>query len=147
MSLTKRAHAIANLGVQTVIHYLTHPFVPREKKGLAKFIKNFESDRLTYITEPELKLLPSFENCFSCLMCDIVCPLYEKLDHSRFPGPSFLPRVAARSMPDMLFAKGYLAYFNECKTCDLCSSVCPQNVNFKDLVNFVSAHSAKQTPR
>lgn len=143
MSISKRVYALANLGVQTAVHYITFPFIPKKSKGLDRFIANYSNDRMTFLTGAELKALPSFENCINCKACDLACHLYEKYGEARFPGPSFLPLAASRSMPDFSFTADYLKILGECGGCEDCSSVCPQNVDFRLLREFVGAHIKK----
>ena len=143
MTIAKQIHALTNLGIFTVVHYIKKPFVPREKKGIKKFIKNYQADNLTYIAEAELAILPILESCISCGLCDAACPIYEQRGPAVFPGPSFFVRTVSRSMPDMAFTDDFIELFNECRDCNECSMVCPQHVDFNATREFIKSHHSK----
>ena len=140
MSLSKQIYALANLGIFSVVHYVKKPFVSREKKGIDRFIKNYQDDKLTYLAETELAVLPMLESCISCGLCDAACPIYEQRGPTVFPGPSFLINALSRSMPDMAFAGDFIELLSECRDCNECSIVCPQNIDFAAACEFVKAH-------
>ena len=122
-------------------HFARHLFgklLGRSRTNAADFLNNYAEDHAFSLSQQERDAIPSFETCYQCRQCDVICPPFQ--DNLKSLPPSYVVMGLSRQMAAFPTSQGRLDHLN-CDDCGVCLPECPQNVPVDKLVAFVKAHS------
>jgi heterodisulfide reductase subunit C len=113
-----------------------HFFKKGERKcgaGYELFLKSYADDGLFAIDSKTRSQMPSFSQCLSCRLCDVVCP--QLVANPVLLPPSYIVTAFSRSLPDYaLFQKSTF----DCGTCRECEKICPEHVPIRKILDFMA---------
>jgi len=126
----RKFKALIFLGYHFTLHFMKR-FLPFARRGLDEFNKDYRDDRIFAISPEQRELIPHYSHCYSCRLCDTVCP--EISQNPAFLAPSFLVSSFSRSLTDFY----HFEATNSCAQCSSCETICPQDVPIKRLIDYM----------
>jgi ferredoxin len=125
------------LGRQFAIHYLRRVLFLYRPGGAKRFLANYSADRLPPFTAEEHELIPIWQRCTGCGLCEAACPIdvapinqgrltYFALASSTWRDPT-IAHALAENMGDLAV----------CEPCAVCEEVCPEEIPLRKLARFV----------
>ena len=106
--------------------------------GIAKFKDNYNSEFLMELNAKEYELQASFQSCINCSLCDMHCSILGNFQREGIPKVSSLIQSNSRSMEEFRFSYKEIDIFSDCKDCNECESICPNEYPIFELVQFMS---------
>lgn len=126
------------LGTQFILHFLLKLIPFRRDRGAGRFIENYRDDHLQPLTPAEREMLPGWQRCTNCGLCEAVCPLdsapldpaglsFNRLANSAWRDPTAHRLVAASA-----------ARLVDCEPCGRCEAICPEEIPLRELARAVA---------
>lgn len=126
------------LGWNFLLHVLRKATFLYHPGGTARFRKNFDPERLFPLTEQERAMLPQWQACVACGLCEKVCPsLLSAVPEGRGVGPQMLASSLHREFPAMSLTWPDAQALTRCEGCHECEAICPVEVPLRDLAAFL----------
>ncbi len=133
-----RPKAVALLGSNFVMHVLSRATFTYDRGGLARFRDNFDPQGLLPLPPQARDLLPAWQRCTACGLCDLVCPtLLGNIAAQRFAGPQAVASGLLRNLPDLAITSADAEPLYACDGCHACEDICPQSIPLRDLAAFL----------
>lgn len=121
--------SFALLGWQFLLHLLSRLTFTYRRRGAARFHENFAPEHLLPLTPEDRQMLPLWQSCIVCGLCDAVCP--ELLS----------PELIATGMLGDLTKLGLVTQeasaLTRCEGCSDCEAICPVGLPLRDLAAFI----------
>ena len=135
--MVARFKALLMLAVAFVIALL-RTLVGRRGHGIADFRSNYDADGLPPVTEHERAVLPDFQRCIACGLCDRGEADRIARSGGAYRGTMALVLASSRSMPDYRAAAYSFSFVDDDVLAEK-ELICPTGVPFRKLASFVRA--------
>jgi len=132
-----RAKALLMLAVAFLVAVLRRVFGPRGH-GIADFRANYDADGLPPVTAAERAVLPEFQRCIACGLCDRGEADRIARSGGAYRGTMALVLAGSRSMPDYRAAAYSFSFVDDDVLAEK-ELICPTGVPFRKLASFVRA--------
>lgn len=138
----KRLHALANLALKVVTHFLRKlwPWSPRF--GLVRFQENYVVEGLAPVPMLQRSTLAHQPGrCTGCGVCDEVCPVLAGPDGADFAGPRSFVVAGARASHLAADIDSTLRVLVSpvCQDCKACDRACPEVIPITSLALALAA--------
>jgi ferredoxin len=126
------------LGTRFLVHLLSRIFFFYRPGGTQRFLANFEEDRLRPVAAEIRPLLPAWQRCTNCGLCEAACPLGpDQLGLGRVT-PGALASSTWRELTAHRLARTAAQAIANCQGCQACEKICPERVPLLELARFVA---------
>lgn len=126
------------LGKQFWIHMFKRLFRLYKPGGRERFLLNFREDRILPLSADTAALVPGWQRCTGCGLCDLVCPILGQPVEGHGPfSVSQLVLSGWRDFTAVPLSRGPAELLAGCGECGACESACPERVPIKALAAFV----------
>ncbi|MBN1945379.1 MAG: 4Fe-4S dicluster domain-containing protein [Bradymonadales bacterium] len=128
------------LGFQFFLHLLRRIFFLYRPGGVARFLENYREDHLFPFEVSDRELLPLWQRCTACGLCEAVCPLKEgsPIEQGRL---SYLVLASSlwRDTSIRRWAAKDAEILASCSDCDRCEQICPERIPLRALARLVGS--------
>jgi succinate dehydrogenase/fumarate reductase-like Fe-S protein len=127
------------LGWQFLQHLLLRLTFLYRPRGADDFRASFSPERLFPLTERERGLLPLWQSCLACGLCDAVCPeLLSEIPAGRFAGPQLIASGMMGDHTQLHLVTAHTQALARCQGCSDCEEICPAEIPLRDLATFLA---------
>ena len=109
--------------------------------GIAAFRSNYDADGLPPVTGAEREVLPEFQRCIACGLCDRGEAERIARSGGAYRGTMALVLAGSRSMPDYRAAAYSFSFVDDDVLAEK-ELICPTGVPFRKIASFVRAKAA-----
>ena len=133
-----RLKALWLLGWHFFLHWLRKLTFLYDRGGIKRFRGNFDREGLVPLDEQERELLPRWQACIGCGLCEAVCPDLRAIPDGRHTGPAYLAHSAVRDLSEARMAIHAAELLARCQDgCRDCEDICPTGVPLAELARFL----------
>ena len=134
-----KPRALILLGSNFFMHVLSRVTFTYDPGGERRFRDNFDHQGLLPISEEDRELLPAWQRCVGCGLCDMVCPeLLGSVSDGRFVGPQALASGMFRDLSTQAISSPEIEALADCESCGECEGMCPVHIPLRDLARFLT---------
>lgn len=130
------------LGTQLLLHLLGLLWPFGRERGAKRFLENYRADHIRPVTTHERELVPLWQRCTNCGLCEAVCPL------DTVPGDALglsFTRLAIAGWRDLSahrLIQASAKAMEACQPCGDCESACPEEIPLRELARLVANPAA-----
>ncbi|MFO7180856.1 MAG: hypothetical protein DIU78_019300 [Pseudomonadota bacterium] len=132
-----RLKALALLTFALIVTVLRR-WIGRRRDGIAAFRANYDADGLPPVSDEERKVMPGFQRCIACGLCDRGEAERIAASGGAYRGIMPLVLAASRSMPDFRAAAYSFSFVPDSVLAER-EAICPTQVPMRAIAAFVRA--------
>jgi len=131
--------AVLLLGSNFFMHVISRVTFTYDRGGERRFRANFDHQGLIPVDARARELLPAWQRCVACGLCDAVCPeLLGGVSDGRFAGPQAVASGMFRDLSTQALNGPELEALSRCEGCDHCENMCPVEIPLRDLARWLT---------
>lgn len=131
--------ALLLLGSNFFMHVVSRVTFTYDRGGERRFRANFDHQGLLSVDGRGRELLPAWQRCVACGLCDAVCPeLLGGVAEGRFVGPQAVASGMVRDLSTQAHNAEELQALARCEGCTECEGMCPVGIPLRDLAGWLT---------
>lgn len=126
------------LGWNFFLHLLRRATFTYRRGGAKQFRANFDPEHLLPVTPNDREMLPAWQSCIACGLCDKVCPdLLSIVQEGRGVAPQLIASGLHRDLTAYNLVFPDASYLASCNECSDCEDICPVDIPLQSLAEFI----------